>query len=144
MHAPTSIKQHCVNSESQTASIPIEKGRHLGTARDHRTCNKCDRNDIRDEYHTLFICKKYQMLRKDLLANHYYVNPSVAKMCELLMLLREKKLVKAKKNSLLHGPHRLNFLNFVFIFFLSELWFSDYSTEGIQTGVIFVDHQNQR
>ena len=45
-----------------------------------RLCTLCHKHDIKDEYHALMICSRYETLRKTYLKPYYYKRPSVYKL----------------------------------------------------------------
>ena len=60
-------KFRCVNH-----TLPIEKGRFIGIARDDRICNLCNSANLGDEYHYLFECDFLKSYRKKFIPVEYY------------------------------------------------------------------------
>ena len=49
----------------------IEKGRWFSIERNNRKCVYCDRNDLGDEFHFLFVCQSLNIVRKQYLNTYY-------------------------------------------------------------------------
>ncbi len=64
--------------------LPIERGRHLAIDRKFRICNLCDKRDLGDEFHYLFICPKFKHIRHKFLPKECLRHPSVLKFTEIM------------------------------------------------------------
>jgi hypothetical protein len=71
-------------------NLAIETGRHQGTPREERKCQKCTMNVIENEFHFLLICPNYYNLRKQYLKPYFCRWPTIKKF-ELLMTSRNPK-----------------------------------------------------
>ena len=61
--------------------LPVAKSRYTeGVGGMETICKLCDKNDICDEFHVLFICNFFQAEREKYLKKTYYVKPSTLKM----------------------------------------------------------------
>ena len=57
--------------------LPVNRLRYNATPRHERICEKCTLNDIADEFHYLFVCPYFNILRKQCLARYYLHRPNV-------------------------------------------------------------------
>ena len=74
--------------------LPIELGRHQDVAKIDRICTFCNKYDIGDEYHYMFICKKFDDIRNKQLPKNCLKCPSVQKYCDLMKSNNNKLLQK--------------------------------------------------
>lgn len=76
-------------------SLRIEIGRYGQNRleRNERTCEVCQSRDIEDEYHMIFICTRYKLLRKRYIDKYYYERPNMLKLTQLLSNSNEQTLV---------------------------------------------------
>ena len=51
--------------------LPIQKGRFLGIERNERLCEKCNLNELGDEFHYIFVCPFFLSARKRFLKPYY-------------------------------------------------------------------------
>ena len=81
-------------SKFRTSSheLLIEKGRYSNTERSHRKCEKCDTNDIEDEFHFVLSCPLYSDLRKKYIKCYYWRRPSMFKLVQLFSVRNRKTL----------------------------------------------------
>ena len=77
--------------------LPIEVGRHNNIDRKYRLCTKCDKKDLGDEYHYMFMCDCYEASRRKLIPKRSYKHPSVFKFCELMTTKSGNTLMKIAK-----------------------------------------------
>ena len=70
----------------------IETGRYSGVPRENRKFIYCDMDDIEDEFHFVYICTKYIVLRNTYIPRYYSRNPSMHTFIELLNSDRLKTL----------------------------------------------------
>ena len=56
-------------------TLPIEIGRHKNIDRKYRICTLCDKHDLGDEYHYMFICKRFHNKRVNLYQSDVFRNP---------------------------------------------------------------------
>ena len=73
--------------------LRIETGRHMNIERQHRKCQKCNLNDIQDEYHFILICPYLKTLRIRYISKYYTENPSMYKFINLLNSCKVKEIV---------------------------------------------------
>lgn len=64
--------------------LPVETGRWNNILFEDRLCTLCDKNDIGDEFHYLFVCKHFHNSRVKFLHHYYYTRPSTYKFKELM------------------------------------------------------------
>ncbi|XP_021348592.1 uncharacterized protein LOC110447309 isoform X2 [Mizuhopecten yessoensis] len=83
------LNQNNVNSS--------ETGRYRNIVRNERICRICNSEDIEDEYHFLFICPFYQVLRERRIKLYYWKKPSVFKLIQLLSTTNVKELTMLSK-----------------------------------------------
>ena len=71
------LSAHCLH---------IQTGRYSGNRVDRnlRLCNICQNGDIEDEFHFIFICCKYEFIRKRYIDTFYRIRPNMRKLCQLL------------------------------------------------------------
>ena len=85
--------------------LPIQKGRFLNIERNQRKCNKCNCNELGDEYHYLFLCPVFHSVRIKFLKRYFYSRPNAVKY-EKLMCSKNRsvlfQLVKFIKTILSH------------------------------------------
>ena len=77
--------------------LPIEIGRHTNIDRNYRICTLCDKHDLGDEYHYMFICKRFSEERSKFIPKCCFQKLSVAKFCELLATNSKNMLFKVAK-----------------------------------------------
>ena len=79
------ISAHCLR---------IETGRYGQNRldRSERTCEVCQTRDIEDEFHMLFVCPRYRLLRKRYIDKYFYERPSMLKLTQLLLSSNDKTL----------------------------------------------------
>jgi hypothetical protein len=74
--------------------LPIEVGRHNNIERNIRFCTLCNKKDLGDEYHYLFVCDHFKQIRRKFMPLICCKKPSVQKFCDLLSTLSIKTLLK--------------------------------------------------
>ncbi len=78
--------------------LMVEKGRWVKPKLElHKRCCPYCKSDIEDEYHVLFICSKYDHLRKLYLPLYTYTNPSVLKFVQLMQDTRQNVIFRLAK-----------------------------------------------
>ena len=65
--------------------------------RSQRHCQICDMNVVEDEFHFLFICRRYTHLRKTYIKRTYYTRPNMQKCVYLLQSGSRKTLLDFSK-----------------------------------------------
>ena len=63
--------------------LPVETGRRDNIPLEERKCNLCEKNDIGDEFHYLFVCSHFNSDRKQFLKPYFYKRPNMIKFKEL-------------------------------------------------------------
>ena len=83
---PYSVRRAIGRFRCSNHSLAVETGRHIGLARENRTCTKCMCNKLGDEYHLLLECQNANvvMIRKQLIPRYYYICPSMHKYVEFM------------------------------------------------------------
>ena len=79
--------------------LRIETGRYGNNRveRSQRHCQICDMNVVEDEFHFLFICRRYTHLRKTYIKRTYYTRPNMQKCVYLLQSGSRKTLIDLAK-----------------------------------------------
>lgn len=77
-------------------NLPINVLRFVNIDRNERLCTKCNRRDIGDEFHFLFICPFFHEKRREVLANKYTQRPNAITFETLLNASDKKTLLKLK------------------------------------------------
>ena len=72
----------------------VETGRQDNIPLEERKCNLCEKNDIGDEFHYLFVCSHFNSDRKQFLKPYFYKRPNMIKFKELLTTKNVKLLIK--------------------------------------------------
>ena len=84
----TKCKRHIVTKIRISAhNLRVETGRYGGdrVERHERLCKICNSDfEIEDEFHFVFICKKYHDIRKKFIPKYFWKKPSMWKFIELL------------------------------------------------------------
>ena len=86
-------------------NLPVNKLRYENLPRNERICDKCNKNDVADEFHYLFVCPFFDALRKKHLPLYYFVRPNAYKFNVLMssgnkpLLIRLKHFITAIDNS---------------------------------------------
>ena len=60
--------------------LPIQRGRVLNIPYNERLCTLCDRHEIGDEFHYIFICPRLQTERKQFLKKYFNHKPNALKL----------------------------------------------------------------
>ena len=96
---PNDLRIHLTNFRLCNHKLPIEIGRHKNIDRNYRICTLCDKHDLHvgDEYHYMFICKRFSEERSKFIPKRCFQKPSVAKFCELLATNSKNMLFKVAK-----------------------------------------------
>ena len=63
--------------------LPIETGRWQSIERNNRKCLYCNKNDLGDEYHYLFVCSFFKLARNQCLSFYYRENANTLKFKQL-------------------------------------------------------------
>ena len=74
--------------------LPIQKGRFLRIERNERKCNKCNCNELGDEYHYLFLCPVFHDVRIKFLKPYFYRRPNAIKYENLMCSEKKNVLFK--------------------------------------------------
>ena len=74
--------------------LPVQTGRTKNIPRVQRICEKCNENDLGDEFHYLFKCTFFSEARKNLIPKYYHKHPNAIKFHELFNTKRKRLLVK--------------------------------------------------
>ena len=74
--------------------LPVETGHWENTPLDERKCVLCEKNDIGDKFHYLFVCNHFKSERKNFLMPYFYKHPNIIKFKELLSTENENLLIK--------------------------------------------------
>ena len=81
---PKHLSMQLYKFRSSNHKLPIETGRWLGIDHHLRKCNLCNRNDLGDEFHYLFNCKKFDNDRNKYLKKYYITRPNMFKYEKLM------------------------------------------------------------
>ena len=66
------------------SKLPVEVGSYTNINYCARICEKCDLNDIGDEYHYVLLCKFFDKKRKTFISSYYHNLPSMFKFNQLM------------------------------------------------------------
>ena len=94
---PRSSSIPMIKFRTANHKLPIEVGRWENIVYEERKCNFCDKNDLGDEFHYLFICSYFQNERKDLLKRYYYLRTNIIKYQELMNCKNKQVLLNLSK-----------------------------------------------
>ena len=64
--------------------LPVEIGRWSNVPLDERTCTKCSRNCLGDEFHYLLECDYFIPERQHLIKKFFYTRPNILKYHQLM------------------------------------------------------------
>ena len=89
-----SPQYHTVMSKFRCGSnkLPVNKYRFIGNEAD-KMCKLCDKHDIGDEYHYMFICSHFRRERELHLKKYFFTRPNTQKM-DILFSTKNKKTLK--------------------------------------------------
>ena len=74
--------------------FPIETCRWENIPLEERKCNLCEKSDIGDEFHYLFVCNHFKSERKHFLRPYFYKSPNIIKFKKLLSTKNINLLIK--------------------------------------------------
>ena len=77
-------------------AMPVNILRYQNIPRYDRKCEKCDLNEIGDEFHYLFVCPFFNDSRKKCIPKRYYKNPNTLKYRQLFSSSNKCILLKTK------------------------------------------------
>lgn len=72
--------------------FPVETGRWLSVDYQDRKCKLCNRMDIGDEYHYLFVCEKFCNERNKYLKRYFNTHPNMFKFSQIMNTVNGKEL----------------------------------------------------
>ena len=75
----------------------IEEGRFRNIERSERLCNKCNRQEIENEYHFVMACPFYREIRRETLPRYYCAWPTQQKFINLMTASQQCVLRKLAK-----------------------------------------------
>ena len=90
---------HSNNNRISNHKLEIEFGRYKTIRREERICKNCDSSKVEDEFHFLFECKKYEVLRNDsqnILKQYFQMdisNDSKKKLLNKIMSLNDPVII---------------------------------------------------
>ena len=92
--SPISLCSHLCRLRTSAHSLRIQTGRFSNnrTPRNERVYLLCNMNEVEDEFHFMFICPKYSILRRKYIDNYYFRSPSMYKLVELF-IKQEKRII---------------------------------------------------
>ena len=77
-------------------NLPVNKLQYIDTPWHERLCVKCDTRDIGDEFHYLFVCPFFDVIRRQYLPRHYFFRPNAIKFHALMSSKNKKLLIGLK------------------------------------------------
>ena len=91
---PVSLRSHLCRLRTSAHSLRIQTGifSNNRTPRNERVCLLRNMNEVEDEFHFMFICPKYSILRRKYIDNYYFRSPSMYKLVELF-IKQEKRII---------------------------------------------------
>ena len=93
---PIKLREFFTKFRCRNHKLPIEQGIYAGIAKDERLCTLCDLNEMGDEFHYLFNCTHFSLVRKTHLKKFYRYHVSSLKM-KLLFNLCDVQCIKLCK-----------------------------------------------
>ena len=94
---PTMFRKCITKIRLSSHNLFIETGRYTGIARNERKCILCSLNVLKDEFHFVLQCTKYNDLRKKYIKKNYWSRPSTFKLVRLLSVENRKELCNLGK-----------------------------------------------
>ena len=86
-----------IKFRTENYKLLVETGRWQNIPLDERKCNLCDRNDLGDDFHYMFVCPHFRKERSKLLKSYYYTRPNMIKYKDLLHCNNKKVLINLSK-----------------------------------------------
>ena len=77
--------------------LPIETGRWNNILRNLRKCTFCNRNELGDEYHYLFVCEFFNDSRLKFIPKYYTNRHNMLKYEQLLNTTKRNVLIKLSR-----------------------------------------------
>ena len=107
---PKNLRYFLTKLRLSSHPLRIETGRYGRNRVDRhlRYCTLCDKNDIEDEYHFLFVCPAYNEIRKRFMNRQFYVRPNFIKFCEMFKSEKKEILTNVSKYIKEALEHRKN------------------------------------
>jgi len=93
---PTNCLIPLVKFRTTNNKLLVNTLRYNSIDRSERICNKCNLNDVCDEFHVLFVCPFFGDLRKQCLPSYLYVKPNAFKFNSLFANSNKNLLLKLK------------------------------------------------
>lgn len=90
---PVNIAVRLSKFRTTNNRLPVNTMRFENVPRHARLCQKCNQQDVGDEFHYLFCCPYFSETRKTCLQSYFQVRPSAIKF-EQLFRMSKKKLLK--------------------------------------------------
>ena len=92
---PISLRSHLCRLRTSAHSLRIQTGRFSNnrTPRNERLCLLCNMNKVEDEFHFMFICPKYSILRRKYIDNYCFRSPSMYKLVELFIKKEKRRIL---------------------------------------------------
>ena len=93
---PTFVRRNILKFRLCSHKLPIQQLRYINIPRHDRVCTYCNKSEVGDEYHYLFICDNQLISneRQRLLSRHYYIRPNTFKYEQLFTTKSRRKLIK--------------------------------------------------
>ena len=83
LKTPRNIATHLFRFRTANFRLPIEVGIWQKADYHLRKCTLCEKNDLGDRFHYIFVCPYFEHERKTYLKRYYYNRPNVIKFNEL-------------------------------------------------------------
>lgn len=93
---PLNLRYYVVKFRCRSNKLPVETGSFTDIAYNERFCNKCNKQEVGDEFHVLFHCKFYNKERALLLPQKYQTVNSVLFLSDLFDLKGNSMICIAK------------------------------------------------
>ena len=91
---PPKSRRTLMRFRTTNNSLPVQKERFFNVPRSERVCTFCDREEVGDEFHYLFICDALYEQRKKILPVSFWKRPNAVKFGKLLGSNSKSLLVK--------------------------------------------------
>ena len=82
---PSDLRIPYIRFRCRNNNLPIEIGSYVNTERHSRLCNKCNCNEIGDEFHVLFKCPYFGDKRKKYITKRFQNVSSIIAIKELFL-----------------------------------------------------------
>ena len=98
---PTNLAIKLARFRTTNNMLPVNKLRFENVPRNERICQKCEMNEIGDEFHYLFCCLFFDIKQRACIPGFYRIRPNAIKF---------NKLFNSNKKTMLKLTHFIDFV----------------------------------